>query len=242
MKLISKKDAQQLRQKQIDQENLEKSKVDKALSDSIKKFNEWKQRMKEQEAVIEQSLQEKITRYNIQIDDLVEFNMKLREERERMLIPVNKLLAEAKEKHKLAEQRLNECEKLLKDNKLLGEQLKKQENTINKQKQSLTKQQSLLDKTSIKTKKEQESTRVMAEKLANDKLKFEQWKEKEIIKINDRSDEIRIRSNEIKAQILVNQEQKKQNAIENAKLLSERQAVNNAWQELNQLKRKHDRL
>lgn len=241
MRLISKKDAQKLRQKQVDQDKLEKSKVDKALSDSIKKLNDWKQIKKQEEALIEQSLQEKIARYNIQIDDLVEFNMKLRQEREKMLVPVNTLLADARAKHKLAEQRLSECEKLCDDNKKLGEQLKKQETKLYKTNETLTKKQQLLDKATIKMRKAQESARITTERVANDRLKFEQWKEKEIIKINDRSDEIRIRSNEIKAQILVNQEQKKQNAIESAKLLSERQALNNAWQELNKLKEKYDR-
>ena len=49
-----------------------------------------------------------------------------------------------------------------------------------------------------------------------------------MIKNNDNKDEVRIRSNEIKAQILVNHEQKLQNTRDTAKLISDRQALNSA--------------
>ena len=40
MKLISKKEVQALRSREIDKTNLEKDKVERALSESIRRFNE----------------------------------------------------------------------------------------------------------------------------------------------------------------------------------------------------------
>ena len=239
MKLISKKEAQKLRTKQVDKSNLEKKKVDIALSQSIKLFNEWKDTKRNDEAEIEQHLQQKITRYNIQIDDLVAFNIKLRQEREKMLIPVEKLLKEAQEKSNIVDNRFKECEKLFEYNQKISKQLNNDINKCIKEEKLLVKRDSSTRKANTMLVKDQEHIRVIKEKLANERIQLTDWKEKEMIKNNDNKDEVRIRSNEIKAQILVNHEQKLQNTRDTAKLISDRQALNSAWQEVNKLKEKY---
>ncbi len=241
MKLLSKKEVQTLRSQAIDKSNLDKSKVDDALSKSIREFNEWKIQRSQEEGRIVQEFQNKINRYNAQIDDLVVEIAQLSKKRESQLIPVNKLFDEAKSKMKEVELKQIESEKVCKELNDISKRNKDDSDRLDKREKLLSKREKLIDNITKKTMKEKEAIKLGYEKLVKNRIEFEEYMLKENAKNNEKLDEIRIKNDEIKSQLAVNKEQKLQNMRDQAKLLSDRQALNSAWEELKKLKEKYDR-
>lgn len=241
MKLISKKEVQALRSRAIDRDNLEKSKVDEALSRSIHAFNEWKDKRKDEEYKIEKDFQNKINLYNLQIDDLVAELSKLKQEREFQMTPINKILKEAQEKLSEANKKKEECDKFCREAEQIRQKNEEFNKDLTKKEQLLDKRERLLDKNYHKLDREQDSIKIERERLFKEKVAFDNYKEQENEKFTDREHQIKLQADEIKAQISVNKEQKKRNLQEQAKNMSDRQAVNTAWDELKKLKEKYDR-
>lgn len=241
MKLLSKKEVQTLRSQAIDRSNLEKSKVDQALSANIRAFNDWKTERSQEEYKIEQEFHNKINRYNAQIDDLVKEVAQLQQQKAYQLIPVTKLMEEARIKMREVETKRSECEKMCKSLDEINKKNKEASELVAKREKLLAKRELLVDSASKRALREQEATKLGAEKLFKAKIDFENEQVRIKAKNDDKLDEIRIKSDEIKAQIAVNREQKLQNMRDQSKIISDRQALNTAWEELKKLKEKYDR-
>lgn len=241
MKLISKKEVQALRTTSIDKANLEKMKLDEAKSKSLKEFNEWKDRRKYEEYQIEQDFRNKINQYNNQIDDLLAEISELRAKREFQMIPINQIMEKAQNQLKEAEQKRSECEKTCKELEKLNKINKEVSDNLDKKEQKLQKQEQIIIKEAKKSEKERESIRLANEKLFQAKLELENKKIEQTKQINEKLDEVRIKWDEIKAQLNVLKEQRLQNMKDQAKILSDRHALNSGWDELKKLKEKYDR-
>jgi hypothetical protein len=241
MKLISKKEVQKLRETFIDKANLEKNKVDQALSENIRAFNDWKETRKQEEHKIELEFNARTERYSRQIDDLASDIAILTKQREKLMIPVEKLRKEAEQVYK---DNLEQKEILDNNRKILLEINKKNNETlklINDKEKRLTKREILIKSSENSIKLEQDSTKLASSRLNKEIKEFESYKELEMAKIQDKLDELRIKNDEIMAQNKAIKEQKIQNIKDQAKNLSDRQAVNAAWEELKKLKENYDR-
>ncbi len=236
MKLISKKEVQALRSREIDKANLDKDKVDRALSESIRRFNEWKEQKKEEEKQIIEEFKETINKYNIQIEDLLNAIKQLKKERDSYMIPINQLYQEAETKEKEAEKKLNDYNRFYKELEIRIKKIQEKENELVKIDQKNKKLETFLEKEKEKIKKNWEMIRIAQDKLLKDKLDFQNWKEKEKEKINTKLDEIRIKLDVIASQSRINQEQKIQIEKEKQKIKSDREALNAAWNEFNKLR------
>jgi len=241
MRLISKKEVQALRSREIDKANLEKDKVDRALSESIRRFNEWKEQKKEETRQIENDLQNMVARYNIQIDDLIATVSQLKKAREIYLIPTNQLEKQAQIKNQEADKKLKECDELRKQLETQNKQITDKEKSILIREQRVEKEENNIKQEKIKIENDINAIKIANEKLLNDKIAFEKLIEEEKYKLNDKQTEIKAQMNEIKAQIEVNKEQKLQNYKDQQKNISDREAVNSAWAEIKKLKEKYDR-
>jgi len=241
MRLISKKEVQALRSREIDKANLEKDKVDRALSESIRRFNEWKEQKKEETRQIENDLQNMVARYNIQIDDLIATVSQLKKAREIYLIPTNQLEKQAQIKNQEADKKLKECDELRKQLETQNKQLLDKEKSILIREQRVAKEENNIKQEKIKIENDINAIKIANEKLLNDKIAFEKLIEEEKYKLNNKQTEIKAQMNEIKAQIEVNKEQKLQNYKDQQKNISDREAVNSAWAEIKKLKEKYDR-
>jgi len=241
MRLISKKEVQALRSREIDKANLEKDKVDRALSESIRRFNEWKEQKKEETRQIENDLQNMVARYNIQIDDLIATVSQLKKAREIYLIPTNQLEKQAQIKNQEADKKLKECDDLRKQLETQNKQLLDKEKSILIREQRVAKEENNIKQEKIKIENDINAIKIANEKLLNDKIAFEKLIEEEKYKLNNKQTEIKAQMNEIKAQIEVNKEQKLQNYKDQQKNISDREAVNSAWAEIKKLKEKYDR-
>jgi len=241
MRLISKKEVQALRSREIDKANLEKDKVDRALSESIRRFNEWKEQKKEETRQIENDLQNMVARYNIQIDDLIATVSQLKKAREIYLIPTNQLEKQAQIKNQEADKKLKECDDLRKQLETQNKQLLDKEKSILIREQRVEKEENNIKQEKIKIENDINAIKIANEKLLNDKIAFEKLIEEEKYKLNDKQTEIKAQMSKIKAQIEVNKEQKLQNYKDQQKNISDREAVNSAWAEIKKLKEKYDR-
>lgn len=241
MRLISKKEVQALRSREIDKANLEKDKVDRALSESIRRFNEWKEQKKEETRQIENDLQNMVARYNIQIDDLIATVSQLKKAREIYLIPTNQLEKQAQIKNQEADKKLKECDELRKQLETQNKQLLDKEKSILIREQRVEKEENNIKQEKIKIENDINAIKIANEKLLNDKIAFEKLIEDEKYKLNDKQTEIKAQMSKIKAQIEVNKEQKLQNYKDQQKNISDREAVNSAWAEIKKLKEKYDR-
>ena len=241
MRLISKKEVQALRSREIDKANLEKDKVDRALSESIRRFNEWKEQKKEETRQIENDLQNMVARYNIQIDDLIATVSQLKKAREIYLIPTNQLEKQAQIKNQEADKKLKECDDIRKQLETQNKQLLDKEKSILIREQRVAKEGNNIKQEKIKIENDINAIKIANEKLLNDKIAFEKLIEDEKYKLNDKQTEIKAQMSKIKAQIEVNKEQKLQNYKDQQKNISDREAVNSAWAEIKKLKEKYDR-
>jgi len=241
MKLISKKEVQALRTKSIDKANLEKDKVEKALSENIRAFNEWKDTRKREELKIEIDFKARMDKYNKQVDDIISEIAILSKQKEKAMIPVEKLLKEAEQvmKENLEQRELieNEAKRLLG----VSDQNKETQEKIDKKEKLVNKREILIKLAENSLKLEQESTKIASGRLNKEIKAFEAYKDTENAKIQDKLDEIRIKNDEINAQNKAIKEQKLQNYKDAQKNISDRQAVNTAWEELKKLKEKYDR-
>lgn len=241
MRLISKKEVQALRSREIDKANLEKDKVDRALSESIRRFNEWKEQKKEETRQIENDLQNMVARYNIQIDDLIATVSQLKKAREIYLIPTNQLEKQAQIKNQEADKKLKECDDLRKQLETQNKQITDKEKSILIREQRVEKEENNIKQEKIKIENDINAIKIANEKLLNDKIAFEKLIEEEKYKLNNKQTEIKAQMSKIKAQIEVNKEQKLQNYKDQQKNISDREAVNSAWAEIKKLKEKYDR-
>ena len=241
MKLISKKEVQKLRESLVDKANLEKNKVDQALSESIRALNEWKEKRKNEELKIEMAFKKRMERYNKQIDDLASDIAILTKQREKLMIPVEKLLKETEKVYKENLEQKDILDKSFKKVLDIDKRNKEILKLIDEKEKRISKREFIVKKAETNLKAEKESIKIENNRLNKEKMDFNEYKTTENSKIQDKLDEIRIKNDEIKSQIAVNKEQKLQNIKDQAKLLSDRQALNSAWEELKKLKEKYDR-
>ena len=150
-------------------------------------------------------------------------------------------MEEARIKMREVEVKRSECEKMCKSLDEINKKNKEASETVTKREKQLDKRELLVDSASKRALREQEATKLGAEKLFKAKIDFENEQIRIKAKNDDKLDEIRIKSDEIKAQIAVNREQKLQNMRDQSKVISDRQALNTAWEELKKLKEKYDR-
>jgi len=241
MKLLSKNEVNQLKQKNWETEMREKRAIDTELKKSIDLFNTWKGEKERQLKEINHKFYERVCENNGVIDQLMDEIKQLETKRNILMRPIEPL----KRKY---EKLLVEVSETKEQNATIRKELTNQSQELLKREEKIDKKNEKLqerEKIDAERSKRVEESEAKQRELIKSTLKGNELLEKEIKEFKQQTcqkeTELKVEAEAIKSQKKVLEALEKENKKQERKLFNERLALNTAWAELKKLKEEYDR-